>query len=207
MSFAKIRPRRGTANQWSNANPILSEGEIGIEVPSTGVGTGTVKIKFGDGSSHWNALPYGLDTPNISDVISDEFISGTPCTSGNYYIANDKLYKCIADTDGSINVTNSNYFEETSVAGEVKTLNERLTQYKVKEYTFEYTTTKQWISCNIEESNGFLDGSSYLDTTDQIRYPLNYSTDSFCHISYKGPKKIDFWSIYAGTVHAFLLYK
>ena len=129
MSFAKIRPRRGTANQWSNANPILAEGEIGIEVPSTGVGTGTVKIKFGDGSSHWNDLPYGLDTPNdISDVISDEFIAGTPCTSGNYYIANNKLYKCIADTDGSINVTNSNYFEETSVTGEVKTLNGRLTQ-------------------------------------------------------------------------------
>ena len=129
MSFAKIRPRRGTANQWNNANPILAEGEIGIEVPSTGVGTGTVKIKFGDGSSHWNDLPYGLDTPNdVSDVISSEFIAGTPCTSGNYYIANNKLYKCIADTDGSINVTNSNYFEETSVAGEVKTLNGRLTQ-------------------------------------------------------------------------------
>ena len=128
MSFAKIRPRRGTANQWSNANPILAEGEIGIEVPSTGVGTGTVKIKFGDGSSHWNDLPYGLDTPNdVTDVISSEFIAGTPCTSGNYYIANNKLYKCIANTDGSINVTNSNYFEETSVTDEVKTLNGRLT--------------------------------------------------------------------------------
>ena len=142
MSFAKIRPRRGTANQWSNANPILAEGEIGIEVPSTGVGTGTVKIKFGDGSSHWNDLPYGLDTPNISDVISDEFIAGTPCTSGNYYIANNKLYKCIADTDGSINVTNSNYFEETSVAGEVKTLNGHLTQVQSQIATDTYT--KNW---------------------------------------------------------------
>lgn len=135
MSFAKIRPRRGTANQWSNANPILAEGEIGIEVPSTGVGTGTVKIKFGDGSSHWNDLPYGLDTPNISNVISNEFIVGTPCTSGNYYIANHKLYKCIADTDGSINVTNSNYFEETSVADEVKTLNGRFMQMTTEPYT------------------------------------------------------------------------
>ena len=131
MSFAKIRPRRGTANQWSNANPILAEGEIGIEVPSTGVGTGTVKIKFGDGSSHWNDLHYGIDTPNdVSDVISEEFIAGTPCTSGNYYIANNKLYKCIADTDGSINVTNSNYFKETSVTDEIKALkNEPSTQY------------------------------------------------------------------------------
>ena len=126
MSFAKIRPRRGTANQWNNANPILAEGEIGIEVPSTGAGTGTVKIKFGDGSSHWNDLPYGLDTPNISDVISDEFIAGTPCTSGNYYIANNKLYKCIADTDGSINVTNSNYFTGTTVTEELSSVSEKI---------------------------------------------------------------------------------
>ena len=127
MSFAKIRPRRGTANQWSNANPILAEGEIGIEVPSTGVGTGTVKIKFGDGSSHWNDLPYGLDTPNdVTDVISSEFIAGTSCTSGNYYIANNKLYKCIADTDGSINVTNSNYFTNTTVSEELSSVSEKI---------------------------------------------------------------------------------
>lgn len=61
MSFAKIRPRRGTATQWSTANPILAEGEIGIEVPAEGVGTGEVKMKFGDGVTAWNDLPYGLD--------------------------------------------------------------------------------------------------------------------------------------------------
>ena len=60
MSFAKIRPRRGTANEWSSVNPILVEGEIGIEVPDSGVGTGKVKIKFGDGVKRWNDLPYGV---------------------------------------------------------------------------------------------------------------------------------------------------
>lgn len=62
MSFAKIRPRRGTATQWETANPILAEGEIGIEVPNDGVGTGEVKIKFGDGVKPWTDLPYGVDT-------------------------------------------------------------------------------------------------------------------------------------------------
>lgn len=61
MAYARIRPRRGTATQWATANPILVEGEIGIEVPDTGVGTGLVKMKFGDGVNAWNDLPYGFE--------------------------------------------------------------------------------------------------------------------------------------------------
>ena len=67
MAYAKIRPRRGTATQWVTANPVLAEGEMGIEVPDTGVGTGTVKFKFGDGVTAWNDLPYGM--LKISDHI------------------------------------------------------------------------------------------------------------------------------------------
>ena len=120
MSFAKIRPRRGTASQWNNANPILAEGEIGIEVPSTGVGTGNVKIKFGDGSTHWNDLPYGVDTiGNNTDMISEKFTAGTPCVKDNYYIANDTLYKCLNNTDGSVDVSNTNYFKKTTVGAEL----------------------------------------------------------------------------------------
>ena len=220
MSFAKIRPRRGTASQWSNANPILTEGEIGIEVPSTGVGTGNVKIKFGDGSTHWNDLPYGLDNSNAggssSDVISEKFIAGTPCTSGNYYIANDKLYKCIADTDGSINVTNSNYFEETSVADELKALkNTPSTEYKVKEYTFEYPNKNVWMNHDIEESNAFIDCSSYIETNmtnGKRRLPLGFVDKGYGiygYISYEhGKKQIVFNSQEkTGTVHAFVRYK
>lgn len=60
MSYYKIRPRSGTANQWSTANPVLKEREIGFEVPNGGVGTGTVKMKMGDGITAWNDLPYAI---------------------------------------------------------------------------------------------------------------------------------------------------
>lgn len=61
MAYVRIRPRRSTAEEWEYNNPILAEGEMGIEVPPTGVGTGTVKIKFGDGVTAWQDLPYGLN--------------------------------------------------------------------------------------------------------------------------------------------------
>lgn len=60
MAYVKLRPRRSTAAEWEYDNPVLTEGEMAIEVPVTGVGTGLVNVKFGDGVTHWNDIPYGL---------------------------------------------------------------------------------------------------------------------------------------------------
>ena len=60
MAYVKIRPRRSTAAEWEYDNPVLAEAEMAIEVPVTGVGTGFVNVKFGDGVTHWKDLPYGL---------------------------------------------------------------------------------------------------------------------------------------------------
>lgn len=50
-----IKLRRGTAALWTERNPILAEGEPGLE-------TDTQKIKFGDGTTRWNDLDYLLAT-------------------------------------------------------------------------------------------------------------------------------------------------
>lgn len=47
----KIVFRRDKAVNWTNANPILFEGELGFEVD-------TGKIKIGDGTSTWQMLKY-----------------------------------------------------------------------------------------------------------------------------------------------------
>lgn len=49
----RIKPRRGTAAQWIAVNPVLQEGEIGVE-------TDTGRMLFGDGSSAWTSLTRGL---------------------------------------------------------------------------------------------------------------------------------------------------
>jgi hypothetical protein len=48
---ATIQVRRGTASQWTSANPTLAAGEIGFE-------SDTFKIKIGNGSTAWNSLQY-----------------------------------------------------------------------------------------------------------------------------------------------------
>lgn len=47
----QIQHRRGTVAEWSAANPVLAAGELGVE-------TDTLKVKLGNGSTAWSALPY-----------------------------------------------------------------------------------------------------------------------------------------------------
>jgi hypothetical protein len=49
MAGTRMQQRRGTAQQWASANPVLAPGEMGEET-DTGV------VKFGDGSTNWNSL-------------------------------------------------------------------------------------------------------------------------------------------------------
>jgi hypothetical protein len=52
MAFTQFQFRRDSAADWTAANPVLAEGEIGLELD-------TSQFKIGDGTSQWSALPYG----------------------------------------------------------------------------------------------------------------------------------------------------
>jgi hypothetical protein len=62
-STARIRLRRDTAANWTAANPVLLNGEVGFE-------TDTRKLKLGDGITAWNALLYvqGYDDPTFTTL-------------------------------------------------------------------------------------------------------------------------------------------
>lgn len=51
--------KRGTAQRWIEANPVLRQGEPGFEYD-------THKLKIGDGFTPWGALPYIGEVPAIS---------------------------------------------------------------------------------------------------------------------------------------------
>jgi hypothetical protein len=58
----RMQQRRGTAAQWTAANPTLAAGEIGFE-------TDTNKFKMGNGSSAWSALTYFSNNAVLTDLI------------------------------------------------------------------------------------------------------------------------------------------
>ena len=68
----QIQNRRGTAAQWTAANPVLAAGEFGVE-------TDTNKAKIGNGSTAWNSLSY-IITGSAGTVTS--ITAGTGLTGG-----------------------------------------------------------------------------------------------------------------------------
>ena len=59
-----MQQRKGTAAQWTAADPVLNAGEIGWE-------SDTNKFKIGDGTNHWDDLTYFLDATDMGGSFSD----------------------------------------------------------------------------------------------------------------------------------------
>jgi hypothetical protein len=67
----RIQFRRGTAAEWTSANPTLAAGEAGYE-------TDTAKFKLGTGTTAWNLLDYaGVNQTDIEDAVA-AVIDGAP---------------------------------------------------------------------------------------------------------------------------------
>jgi len=122
----QIQLRRGTAAQWTSANPVLASGEVGIE-------TDTSKQKFGDGTTAWNSLPYAsggtvTSVTGTSPVASSggatpaiSLASGYGDTQNPY--ASKTANFVLAAPNGSANVPSF----RALVAADIPTLNQNTT--------------------------------------------------------------------------------
>ena len=93
----QIQLRRGTAAQWTSANPTLASGEVGVE-------TDTNKQKIGDGTTAWNSLAY-FNVNGIS--FGTTGLTPSTSTAGNVTVA------------GTLNVSNGGTGLTTIPAGNV----------------------------------------------------------------------------------------
>ena len=61
----RIQLRNDTAENWTTQNPVLLQGEMGVE-------TDTGKTKIGNGTAHWKDLKYsGVDEDTIKGIIDN----------------------------------------------------------------------------------------------------------------------------------------
>lgn len=71
----RMQQRRGTAAQWTSADPILAAGEIGFE-------SDTGFFKIGDGTNHWSDLSYFKDLGDLAGSF-DEYVPLTQRGAAN----------------------------------------------------------------------------------------------------------------------------
>ena len=68
----RIQLRNDTAENWTTQNPVLLQGEMGVEFD-------TGKIKIGNGTDHWTTLEYsGVDENTIKGIIDKNRDNFTP---------------------------------------------------------------------------------------------------------------------------------
>jgi len=105
---SRIRIRRGTTTQWNSSTKILDSGELGLD-------TTLNKLKAGNGSSLWSALPYINVLPSeltelAQDAVESAITAGTGITK-NY---NDTANTITLAVDSTI--ANKDYVD-TAIAG------------------------------------------------------------------------------------------
>jgi hypothetical protein len=74
---SRIQLRRGSSQDWTTTNPLLSEGEVGFEVDSG-------KFKIGNGSSLWSSLEYFGGEVDLSGYLTTSSASTTYLTQSTF---------------------------------------------------------------------------------------------------------------------------
>ena len=80
----RIQIRRDTSKAWEANNPVLALGEPGLE-------TDTFIVKYGDGSSAWNDLPYA-NIDSLADFTTNNLTEGS-----RLYFTNARVYANIVN--------------------------------------------------------------------------------------------------------------
>jgi hypothetical protein len=102
----QIQFRRGTAAEWTAANTLLAQGEMGLEWD-------TNKFKIGTGSTYWNSLGYssgqtgptGPTGPSGSSIAMISANQGSTISSSTSYINFTGAGVTASATGGSVTVT------------------------------------------------------------------------------------------------------
>jgi Major tropism determinant N-terminal domain len=94
--------RRGTAAQWTSANPTLAAGEFGYE-------TDTGKAKIGNGTTAWTSLSYAITgaSGTVTSITAGTGLSGGTIT-GSGTIAIDSTVATLTGTQTLTNKTLTN---------------------------------------------------------------------------------------------------
>jgi hypothetical protein len=115
----QIQIRRGTAAQWTSANPTLASGEWGYE-------TDTNKGKIGNGTTAWNSLAYILGVGDIDGVTAGTGLTGGG-TSGTVTLAIDSSVVTLSGSQVLSNKTLSGSSNTLSNIGNSSLTNSSIT--------------------------------------------------------------------------------
>lgn len=143
----KIRHRCNTKEIWESVNPLLDQGEIGIQIPTPGdMDNPNARwfFKFGDGKHRWKDLPWAsADGDFVTDIyLENQGMAADAKATGDAIKAlQAKLYSplvlTIKDKTGTREKTvtpPSSIIFELGYNGEIETEGAKIVDFNNKEY-------------------------------------------------------------------------
>jgi hypothetical protein len=186
--YITIKLRRGTAAQWTASNPILAEGEMGLE-------TDTRKFKVGTGVGAWNSLQYWGGSGGGASAFVD-LTDVPPSYSGQ----GGKLVRVKADASGL------EFYTLTIAAGDLPT---GIDAAKIADGSVS-NTEFQYINSLTSNAQTQLDGKvPYTGATQDVNlgeYGAQLGNLEFDNTPTNTPTAAGsvFWSDTDGTLHTIL---
>ena len=111
-----IQLRRDTAANWTSVNPVLAQGEIGVEFGSP------AKFKIGDGSTAWSGLAYQGGSSGGGTGTGAAGASAYQIAVNNGFVGSEaawldslKAVALLQSTDGSVLITQNGNLHDLSV--------------------------------------------------------------------------------------------
>jgi len=130
--IVKILIRRDTTENWTLVNPILGQGEFGIEIFQDG----NRKIKIGDGITSWMNLPYAyISAEEFAEHITDPNAHGISGLFGALNDENnqikDNISGVIGDVEAVRNKVNNLENSNAGIAAAVNNISSAVGQNKI----------------------------------------------------------------------------
>lgn len=98
----RVQFRRDIKARWAEFNPVLMEGEIGLEID-------TNNIKMGDGVHAWNELEYGVGIENITSELGNS--ENLAASQKLVTVELEKKANAIKDEEGNVVETPFRYIQ------------------------------------------------------------------------------------------------
>ncbi len=159
MAITRIKLRRDTSTNWSNHNPILEEGEVGLELD-------TKKMKVGDGTHNWNDLPYYNDSVSEADHATNADNADNATHADNADKLENHPASYFATADHNHNLSNLADVDDTNKGdGKVLRWNQSAGRHEYVEmtsggdmYKSTYDTNNDGIVDRAEKADAITDG-------------------------------------------------
>ncbi len=105
----RIQLRRDTAANWTSNNPVLRQGEIGIE-------TDTYQMKVGDGSSTWTQITQYMNVVPDGNLTIQDYVPVSDIGAENGVVGLSSSNAIIPGSSIIIEGTTANAYETTLTA-------------------------------------------------------------------------------------------